>query len=82
MKKLLRPSIKSCRKKVSCGSRPTHIDRHHIHNHIIWNSTSLDHTRKFRYFWGSTRAVRRLSDTICVENGYSIVEQPKDRGKS
>ena len=25
----------------------------------------------------STRAVRRLNDTICVENGYSIVEDPK-----
>ena len=60
----------------------THIDRHHIHNHIIWNSTSLDHTRKFRNFWGSTRAVRRLSDTICIENGYSIVENPKGQGKS
>ena len=60
----------------------THIDRHHIHNHIIWNSTSLDHTRKFRNFWGSTHAVRRLSDTICIENGYSIVEHPKGQGKS
>lgn len=48
----------------------THIDRHHIHNHIIWNSTNLDATRKFRNFWGSARAVRRLSDTICLENGY------------
>ena len=60
----------------------THIDRHHIHNHIIWNSTSLDHTRKFRDFLGSGRAVRKLSDTICIENGYSIVEHPKGRGKS
>lgn len=28
------------------------------------------------------RAVRRLSDTICIENGYSIVENPKPHGKS
>ncbi len=60
----------------------THIDKAHIHNHIIWNSTSLDHTRKFRDFLGSGRAVRRLNDTICIENGYSIVEHPKGRGKS
>ena len=26
--------------------------------------------------------MRRLSDTICVENGYSIVENPKSHGKS
>ena len=60
----------------------THIDKHHIHNHIIWNSTSLDCTRKFRNFLGSTRAVRRLNDTLCIENGLSIVENPKRHGKS
>ena len=59
----------------------THIDRSHIHNHIIWNSTALGHTRKFRNFWGSTRAVRRLSDTLCIENGVSIVEDPQRHGK-
>ena len=60
----------------------THVDKAHIHNHIIWNSTMLDCTKKFRDFLGSGRAVRRLSDTICVENGYSIIENPKRRGKS
>ncbi|MGX8711680.1 MAG: relaxase/mobilization nuclease domain-containing protein [bacterium] len=60
----------------------THIDKHHIHNHIIWNSTSLDCTRKFRNFWGSTRAVRQLNDTLCIENGLSIVENPQRHGKS
>ena len=58
----------------------THVDRKHIHNHIIWNAVSLDCDRKFRNFWGSSKAVRRLSDTICVENGYSIVENPKEHG--
>ena len=60
----------------------THIDKAHIHNHIIWSSVNLDCDRKFRNFWGSTKAVRRLSDTICIENGLSIVENPKPRGKS
>ena len=60
----------------------THIDKAHIHNHIIWNSTTLDCPRKFRDFLGSGRAVRRLNDTICIENGYSIVANPKRRGKS
>ena len=58
------------------------MDKAHIHNHIIWNSTTLDHDRKFRDFLGSARAVRRLNDTICIENGYSIVENPKRRGKT
>ena len=58
----------------------THVDRKHIHNHIIWNSTNLDCTRKFRNFIGSFRAVRRLSDTICFEHGLSIIEKPKGKG--
>ena len=40
----------------------THIDKKHIHNHIIFDATALDYQRKFRNFWGSTRAVRRLND--------------------
>ena len=53
-----------------------------IQLHVIWNSTALDEQSKFRNFWGSTKAVRRLNDTICVENGYSIVENPKGKGKT
>ena len=60
----------------------THIDKAHIHNHIIWSAVNLDCDRKFRIFSGSTKAVRCLSDTICIENGLSIVENPKPRGKS
>ena len=60
----------------------THTDKAHIHNHIIWNAVTVDCDRKFRNFWGSTKAVRRLNDTICIENGLSIVENPKPHGKS
>jgi len=28
----------------------THIDKSHIHNHIIWSSVSLEYDRKFRNF--------------------------------
>ena len=60
----------------------THIDKAHIHNHIIWSAVNTDCDRKFRNFWGSTRAVRQLSDTLCIENGLSIVENPAPHGKS
>lgn len=60
----------------------THCDKSHIHSHIIFNSTSLDCKRKFRDFLGSGRAIARLSDTICLEHGLSIVENPKHHGKS
>lgn len=58
----------------------THINRHHIHNHVIWNSTTLDCSRKFRNFWNSTKAVRRLSDTVCLEHGLSVIENPAQKG--
>ena len=45
-----------------------------IHNHIIYNSTALDSTRKFRDFLLSGLAVQRLSDLICLEHQLSIIE--------
>ena len=55
----------------------THVDKAHIHNHIIYNSTTLDCTKKFRNFLGSTNAVRRLSDAICMEHKLSVILNPK-----
>lgn len=55
----------------------THVDKAHIHNHIIYNSTTLDCTKKFRNFLGSTNAVRRLSDAICMEYRLSVILNPK-----
>ena len=60
----------------------THNDKKHIHNHIIWNSTSLDCTRKFRDFLGSGKAVARLSDLICLKHQLSVVPEPKGHGQS
>ena len=52
----------------------THTDREHIHNHIIYNSTALDCSRKFRDFLLSGLAVQRLSDLICLEYSLSVIE--------
>lgn len=60
----------------------THEDRRHVHSHIIISAVNLDCDRKFRNFWGSSKAIRRLSDTLCIQNGLSIIEQPKGHGKS
>ena len=51
----------------------THTDRAHIHNHIIFNSTSLDCARKFKNFFLSAYAVQRLSDMVCLEHGLSVI---------
>ena len=55
----------------------THVDKHHIHSHIVFNSTALDCTRKFRNFWRSSLAIRRISDMLCLENGLSVIAEPK-----
>ena len=55
----------------------THTDRAHIHNHIIFNSTSLDCTHKFRDFFFVGLALQRLSDIICLEHGLSVIERKK-----
>ncbi len=61
----------------------THTDKEHIHNHIIWNSTELDCTRKFRNIIGSYRIVQRINDQLCLEHGMSVIKpRPfKDREK-
>ncbi len=56
----------------------THTDRAHIHNHIIFNSTSTDGTQKFRDFKRSGLALQKVSDMVCLENGLSVIEpRPK-----
>ena len=51
----------------------THTDRAHIHNHIVYNSTSIDGTRKFRDFRRSGLALQKISDLVCLENGLSVI---------
>jgi hypothetical protein len=53
------------------------VDKEHIHSHIIFNAISLDCTKKFRNFFRSAFVVRRISDQLCLENGLSIIENPK-----
>ena len=55
----------------------THVDRAHIHNHIIFNSTTMDCMQKFQNPLRSNRIIRRISDQICLENGLSVIENPK-----
>ena len=57
----------------------THIDKAHIHNHIIYNSTTLDCTRKFKNFFLSGLAVQRVSDLVCAEHGLSIITPKPNR---
>ena len=59
----------------------THTDKQHIHCHIYYNSTAQDCSRKFHNFIGSSFAVRRLSDRVCIEHELSIIQNPKQHSK-
>ena len=51
----------------------THIDRAHIHNHIIYNSTTLDCESKWADFIRSGKALQKVSDLVCLEHGLSVI---------
>ena len=59
----------------------THIDKEHPHNHIYFNSTAFDCSRKFHNFIGSSFALRRLSDRVCIEHELSVIQNPKQHSK-
>ena len=54
----------------------THTDKAHIHNHIVFNSTALCCTKKFKDFWRSGLALQKVSDILCLENSLSVIENP------
>jgi len=56
----------------------THIDRDHIHSHLIFNAVNLETGKKFHsnvksYYQG----IRAASDKLCREYGLSVPEQLK-----
>lgn len=55
----------------------THIDKAHVHTHVVFNSTDISCTKKFRNFKGSAFAIRRIADHLCIENGLFIIANPK-----
>lgn len=61
----------------------THVDKAHIHNHIIYNSTTLDCFHKFRNFLFCGIALQRVSDLVCLEHGCSVIKprKPGEREK-
>lgn len=60
----------------------THIDRGHVHNHIIWNSVSFKDVKKYHSTPNSYYYIQRLSDNLCQENGLSVITVPKEKGIS
>lgn len=60
----------------------THVDKDHLHNHLIFNSVSFVDYKKYHSNKQSYYHIRRTSDRICKEHGLSVVVPGQDRGKS
>lgn len=54
----------------------THLDKGHIHNHVIFNATSMETGRKFRCRRDTIGRIRGLSDGLCREAGLSVLPEP------
>ena len=53
----------------------THIDKDHIHNHIIFNSIDVDEGKVYHSYYGSYMNIRNQSDKLCKEHNLSIIDQ-------
>ena len=58
----------------------THVDKAHVHNHIIFNSVSDRDGHKYHSSPDSYyREIRGLSDRLCREYGLSVIDEPNKR---
>ena len=61
----------------------THIDKGHVHNHIIFCSVNFVDYHKYNSNERSYYGIRNMSDRLCRENGLSVVVPQKGgKGKS
>ena len=61
----------------------THIDKGHVHNHIIFCAVNFVDHRKYTSNKRSYYGIRNMSDKLCRENGLSVVVPGKgSKGKS
>lgn len=58
----------------------THVDKDHVHNHIIFNAVNFEDYKKYRYSGEYERdKIRAISDKLCRENGLSVIESQSGR---
>ncbi len=62
----------------------THIDRHHIHNHIMLSPILISQDKRMRMQKGTLHKIRTVSDRLCKDAGLHVLKEPKVKryGKS
>lgn len=60
----------------------THLDKSHLHNHIVVNSVSFMDGGKYHSSPSSYyKKIRQISDRLCRENELSVIYKPQGKGK-
>ncbi|MBQ6169389.1 MAG: relaxase/mobilization nuclease domain-containing protein [Ruminococcus sp.] len=57
----------------------THIDREHIHSHLVLNSVSFEDGMKYHSNKESVEQLMKLSDEICWRYGVHVLDAPKKK---
>ena len=57
----------------------THIDKDHIHNHIIFNSIDVDEGKIYHSYYGSYMNIRSHSDKLFKEHNLSVIDHETQR---
>lgn len=60
----------------------THLDKSHLHNHIVFNSVAFVDGKMYRnQFRDYYQGIRQISDDLCRENRLKVID-PKGHGKN
>lgn len=57
----------------------THIDREHIHSHLVLNSVSFEDGKKYHSNKESVEQLMKLSDVICRRYGVHVLDAPNKK---
>ena len=60
----------------------THIDKGHLHNHILFNNVSFETGKAYQSNKRSYHQIRNISDDLCKENGLSVIDESYKKFKN
>ena len=59
----------------------THVDRNHIHSHLVLNSVNAENGYKYHSDNKGIQRLRDSSDKLCLEYGLSVIESAPSKTK-
>lgn len=59
----------------------THVDKHHIHNHIVFCAVDNIEYKKYYDCKETYRQIRNISDKLCEEYGLDVITEQKQKDK-